>query len=75
MSSIFRINKIREGTNKIDMHQTWLIRSLFWIKLIKLLTKDITLANVGECTIEYKTGECYSWCKKDHQLELQVLPY
>ena len=57
------------------MYRAKLIRSLFWIKFTKYLTEDIILENVDEWTIEYKSGECYSWCKRGQQSEFRALPY
>ena len=39
------------------------------------MTEDIILANVDEWTIEYKSGECYSWCKRGQQSEFRTLHY
>ena len=72
---IIRINKVSKRPNNIDLGKLSLVRSLFVIKLTKLLEDDIIIGNVDEWLVNYKSGDCYSWWKRGAGVELRTLPF
>ena len=50
-------------------------RSLYAIRMAKLIDKKILIGNVVEWILNYKTGQAYSWSKKNFNSEFKSLPF
>ena len=69
------INRISKRPNNTDLRKLSFWKSLFAIKFSNLLDNDVVIANIDEWSVNYQSGDSYSWWRKGTNKELRALPF